>query len=163
MMASDSSFSLAVFKTRKCSSQLTILMEGDAIISEAIALLIYRLVIYLQFQLDTPLLTMESIAYVLQITIGTLAISLVVGFGSTLLLRTFHVNNQKLNMAEVAICVSIPIFAYMLSDGFHFSPSITLRICGIYMARYSQFILNPKTYPFINTSYLDNSFLLLYH
>ena len=148
MMASDSSFSLAVFKTRNCSSQLTTLMEGDAIISEAIAVLIFRLIIHLQFQLDTPLLTLESIVFVLQIIIGTLAISLVVGFASTVLLRTLHVNNQKLNLAEVAICVCIPISAYMLSDGFHFSPSITLRICGIYMARYSQFILNAKTYPF---------------
>ena len=138
-------------------------MEGDAIISEAIAVLIFRLVIHLQFQLDTPLLILESIAYVLQIIIGTLAISLVVGFASTVLLRALHVNNQKLNLAEVAICVCIPISAYMLSDGFHFSPSITLRICGIYMARYSQFILNSKTYPLFNLQFTICNYLILFY
>lgn len=142
MMASDSSFSLALFKSRACSEQLTTLMEGDAIISEAIAVLVFKAVVEMQFSESW-----STIFYCLQFTLFTVLLGLITGFVSSLLLRVLHSSDSHLNLPEVTLSVLVPIVAYMLSDGFHFSPSIVVRICGIYMARYSQFILNTKTYP----------------
>ena len=142
MMASDSSFSLTLFKSRSCSEQLTTLMEGDAIISEAIAVLIFKAVVEMQF--SDP---WSTILYCLQFTFFTILLGLFAGFTSSLLLRSLHRNESHLNLSEVTLSILVPIMAYMLSDGLHLSSSIVVRICGIYMARYSQFILTTKTYP----------------
>ena len=73
-----------------------------------------------------------------------------IGIGSvaTLLFRTLYFDGKGVGILQVALFFSVPIMAYMLAEGLHVSSSIAIRVCGFMMSSYTQYNLNPDTYPF---------------
>ena len=64
-----------------------------------------------------------------------------------MLMKGLHKKTSKLQLGEVALFIAVPIVSYLWAEGLHMSSSITIRICGVFMARYTQYNLNGVTYP----------------
>lgn len=149
MIASDSSVTVAFFKERKCSQELTTLMEVDTIFSEIMGLLLFRTIIELQLGEFNRKMVLDGIRYFLSFVFNTCFIGIITGVGSSVLFRFIHLKSPSLQHGEVILFIIVPIMAYMWAQGTHVSSSIAVRICGVFMAKYTQFNLNSSTYPFV--------------
>ena len=147
MIASDSSISISFFKAKECSPLLITIMEGDTILSEIIAILLFRTIVDIQFNTLNSLTVMEGVTYFLQFLLSTMVIGAIMGLTSSMLMKGLHKKTSKLQLGEVALFIAVPIVSYLWAEGLHMSSSITIRICGVFMARYTQYNLNGVTYP----------------
>ena len=62
-------------------------------------------------------------------------------------MKALHKKSTKLQYGEAALFIAVPIASYLWAEGLHMSSSVAIRICGIFMARYTPYNLNAKTYP----------------
>lgn len=147
MIASDSSVSISFFRAKDCPPQLMTIMEGDTILSEIIAILLFRTIVDIQFNAVNTLTVMEGVLYFFRFLVSTLLIGATIGLSSSLLMKALHKKSTKLQYGEAALFIAVPIASYLWAEGLHMSSSVAIRICGIFMARYTQYNLNAKTYP----------------
>ena len=130
-------------------------MEGDTILSEGIAILLFRTIVEMQLGDFNGMIVVSGFLYFLRFTTITLSIGGILGFGSSLLFKYFHEKSSHLHLGEVTLFICVPILAYMWAEGLHVSSSICIRICGILMSRFTQYNLNSVTYPlFVESSSL---------
>ena len=144
IIASDSSVSISFFRHRNCSSRLMAHMEADTILSEIIAILLFRSLIELQIA-DFGLASLfHGFLRTLTVLALTAGIGLLSSIASSLLFRCLP-RSPAFQSREILIFVAVPIVAYMCAEGFHCSGSIAVRLCGVLMSRYSRFNLGPTT------------------
>lgn len=147
MISSDSSVTISFFKERRCSQRLTTLMETDTIFSEIIGILLFRTIIEMQFGEFSSAMFLDGVWYFLTFLFNTCFIGVMMGLLSSLLFKYIHVKSSSLQLGEVILFIIVPIAAYMWAEGIHVSSSIAVRICGVFMSRYTQYNLNASTYP----------------
>ena len=90
MIASDSSVSISFFRAKDCPPQLMTIMEGDTILSEIIAILLFRTIVDIQFNAVNSLTVMEGVLYFFRFLVSTLLIGATIGLSSSLLMKALH-------------------------------------------------------------------------
>lgn len=148
MISSDSSVSISFFKERSCSQRLTTLMESDTIFSEIIGILLFRTIVEMQFGDFDGKMILNGIQYLISFIFNTCFIGIVTGLASSFVFKYIHIKSSSLHLGEILLFISVPTAAYMWAEGIHVSSSIAVRICGVFMARYTQYNMNSTTYPF---------------
>ena len=148
MAASDSAFMIPLLRSFGCSPRILAILEGETIISEVISILMFRTVIELQITVVDGIHIIEGINYFLSFLVMSFGIGIGIGSVATLLFRTLYFDGKGVGILQVALFFSVPIMAYMLAEGLHVSSSIAIRVCGFMMSSYTQYNLNPDTYPF---------------
>ena len=144
IIASDSSVSISFFRQRNCSSRLMAHMEADTILSEIIAILLFRTLSELQIADFGVSSLFHGFLYCLSVLSLTAGIGLLSGVASSLLFRLLP-RASPFQSREILVFVAVPIVAYMCAEGFHCSGSIAVRLCGVLMSRYTRFNLAPAT------------------
>ena len=138
---------ISFFNQRRCSKTLTTLMEIDTIFSEIIGLLLFRTIEEMQVGDFNRHMVVNGIVYFVSFLLNTCFIGIVTGIGSSILFKSVHIKSSSLVFSEVFLFIIVPIAAYMWAEGIHVSSSIAVRICGVFMSRYTQYNLNSSTYP----------------
>lgn len=147
MISSDSSVTITFFKEHSCSQRLTTLMESDTIFSEIIGILLFRTIVEMQLGDINGKMLLDGIWYFLTFVLNTCFIGIFTGLASSLLFKMIHIRSSTLQFGEIILFITVPITAYMWAEGIHVSSSIAVRLCGVVMARYTQYNLNVSTYP----------------
>ena len=150
MAASDSAFSLSFLKSLNVSPKIIAFLEGETIISEVVAILMFRTVIELQITVVDGIHILEGMTYFLSFLVLSFGIGIIIGGVATIVLKALYYDdgNHQVNILQVTLFFCVPIMAYMLAEGLHVSSSISIRICGFIMASFTQYNLNSTTYPF---------------
>ena len=158
MAASDSAFILSFLKSIHVSPKILAFLEGETILSEVVAIIMFRTVIELQITVVDGIHLTKGMIYFLSFLVMSFGIGIIIGGVATVLFKSLYYDdkNNQVNILQVTLFFCVPIMAYMLAEGLHVSSSISIRICGFIMASFTQYNLNPKTYP----SKCISSFLL---
>ncbi|CBK20445.2 uncharacterized protein [Blastocystis hominis] len=119
-------------------------MEADTILSEIIAILLFRSLIELQIADFGVSSLSHGFLRTLTVLALTAGIGLLSGIASSLLFRCLP-RSPAFQSREILIFVAVPIVAYMCAEGFHCSGSIAVRLCGVLMARYTRYNLGSTT------------------
>ena len=126
-------------------------MEVDTILSEVIAILLFRTVVDVQIREFSLWGLVNGFLYFFRFLFTATGIGFVMGVSSSLLFKYLCKSSPGLQIREIIVFICIPIVAYMWVQGLHSSGSIVVRICGVLMSRYTLFNLNKETRDFLDT------------
>lgn len=149
MSASDSAFMIPFLKSLGCHPRILSLLEGDTILSEVVAILVFRTVVELQVNEMDGVLFIEGLSYFLSFLMNSFAIGIITGVVASILFKWMLPPTDGIHIIAVILFFLIPIISYMIAEGMHVSSSISIRMCGFIMSCYTQYSLNKETYPLV--------------
>jgi solute carrier family 9 (sodium/hydrogen exchanger), member 6/7 len=121
LSATDPVTILAIFNTYKVEPQLYTVIFGESILNDAIAIVLFETAQrYKDVGKNISITTFfESIAVFLLVFFGSLFIGLLVGIGTSLLLKYTHV--RRFPKIESCLIILIAYASYFLSNGIRMS------------------------------------------
>lgn len=117
-------------KGLKLSPRIITIIEGESLINDASALIIY------QYALDMVNTNHFAIGWAGFSFLKISILSVVIGFGFGIINHKILVKAKDATLATILSLV-VPLFAYSISEHFHLSGVLTVVTCGLYTAYYS--------------------------
>uniref|UniRef100_A0A0G4FFJ0 Sodium/hydrogen exchanger n=1 Tax=Chromera velia CCMP2878 TaxID=1169474 RepID=A0A0G4FFJ0_9ALVE len=129
---------LAIFKEMRADPTLDVLVAGESLLNDAIAIVLYKAIIEPQ----NKDIWMYAFSFVLCF-IMSFVVGAVVAFASAFIFKHMELHTQENQVLEAALIVIVPWVAYMAGDGLGYSGVVSILFCGMLMALY--------TYPNLST------------
>lgn len=126
------------------------ILEGETVLSEVVAILVFRTVVELQVNVMNGMLLVEGLSYFFWFFVYSFAIGIATSVVSSFLFKWIDARKPGISTLEVIVFFCVPIITYMIGEGMHVSSSISMRICGFIMSCYTQYNLNSETYPLLS-------------
>lgn len=147
MGASDSAFMVPFLRSCGCCDHIIAILEGETVLSEVVAILVFRTVVELQINVVNGVLVLSGLRYFCYFFVNSFAVGIATSVLSSFLLKWLDDKRSGVNTIKVILFFCIPLITYMIGEGMHISSSISMRICGFIMSCYTQYNLNDETYP----------------
>ncbi|CAJ2506915.1 Uu.00g081010.m01.CDS01 [Anthostomella pinea] len=170
LSATDPVTILAIFNTYKVDPKLYTIIFGEAILNDAIAIVIF------ETAQDKKYATDEAVSYgvgsfflgvgdFLLVFFGSLTIGLAVGVGTALVLKFTYV--RRYPQIETCLIVLITYASYFFSQAVRMSGIVSLLFCGITLKHYAYFNMSRRSqlstkYFFQILSQLSENFIFIY-
>jgi sodium/hydrogen exchanger 8 len=157
-----------VFRVKESpdAPKLYTVIFGESVINDAVSIVLFRIFLkYINTTSFGPLHFLEMAGTFVYVSLGSVAVGLVVAFLSALFFK--HVSFKEHNAAEV-ITLSIWAYSsYLLAEAASLSGIMSLFVCGIFMGRYTWHNLSdysqlttPQTYKSLAS--LSDTYVFLY-
>ena len=149
--ATDPVTVLAIFNQLRVVPNMYMLVFGESVLNDAVAIVLYRTVLAF---FSSPVTSRSVLAAVLTfciIFVGSLIIGTGVGLASAILFKHNPMGSSSdggdhhVVASEVGMLVLFPYAAYMLSEGLGLSGIVSILFCGIVMAYYTTQNLSRRT------------------
>ncbi|KAK8826124.1 hypothetical protein WA556_003852 [Blastocystis sp. ATCC 50177/Nand II] len=150
MGASDSAFMVPFLQSCGCCDHIIAILEGETVLSEVVAILVFRTVVELQINVVNGVMVLSGLWYFCSFLVNSFAIGIATSVLSSFLLKWLDDRNSGVNTIKVILFFCIPLITYMIGEGMHISSSISMRICGFIMSCYTQYNLNEETRLFVH-------------
>ncbi|GAB7347800.1 hypothetical protein MBLNU459_g5341t1 [Dothideomycetes sp. NU459] len=169
LSATDPVTILAIFNTYKVDPQLYTVIFGESILNDAIAIVLFETAQKYREGAAKGHLTVlslfESIGVFLLVFFGSLVIGLVVGIGTSLLLKYTLV--RRFPKIESCLVLLIAYASYFFSNAIHMSGIVSLLFCGICMKHYAYHNMSRRTqlttkFIFQVMAQLSENFIFIY-
>ncbi|THX37082.1 sodium/hydrogen exchanger [Aureobasidium pullulans] len=169
LSATDPVTILAIFNTYKVDPQLYTVIFGESILNDAIAIVLFETAQKYREGAAKGHLTIlslfESIGVFLLVFFGSLMIGLIVGIGTSLLLKYTLV--RRFPKIESCLVVLIAYACYFFSNAIHMSGIVSLLFCGICMKHYAYHNMSRRTqlttkFIFQVMAQLSENFIFIY-
>ncbi|KAK4992067.1 monovalent cation:H+ antiporter, CPA1 (nhx1) [Elasticomyces elasticus] len=169
LSATDPVTILAIFNTYKVDPKLYTVIFGESILNDAIAIVLFETAQKYREGAAKGHLTVlspfESIGVFLLVFFGSLVIGLIVGVGTSLLLKYTHV--RRFPKTESCIIILIAYASYFFSNGVHMSGIVSLLFCGICLKHYAYHNMSRRTqlttkFIFQIMAQLSENFIFIY-
>ncbi|KAL9581681.1 MAG: hypothetical protein Q9212_003752 [Teloschistes hypoglaucus] len=170
LSATDPVTILAIFNTYKVDPKLYTVIFGESILNDAIAIVIFDTA--QQYRPDGPkggslsiVSVFEAIGLFFLVFLGSLAIGVVVGIATALLLKYTLV--RKFPKIESCLIILIAYASYFFSNGVFMSGIVSLLFCGITLKHYAYYNMSRRTqlttkYMFSALAQLSENFIFIY-
>ncbi|KAF2841421.1 sodium/hydrogen exchanger 8 /H(+) exchanger 8 [Patellaria atrata CBS 101060] len=177
LSATDPVTILAIFNTYKVDPKLYTVIFGESILNDAIAIVLFETA--QKYASDhagdssdgssekslTVFSLFESIGIFLLVFFGSLIIGLVVGIGTSLLLKFTYV--RRFPKTESCIVILIAYACYFFANAIHMSGIVSLLFCGICLKHYAYHNMSRRTqlttkFIFQITAQLSENFIFIY-
>ncbi|KAK3111374.1 monovalent cation:H+ antiporter, CPA1 (nhx1) [Teratosphaeriaceae sp. CCFEE 6253] len=169
LSATDPITILAIFNTYKVDPKLYTLIFGESILNDAIAIVLFETAQKYRAGAEggklTGLAILESIGVFLLVFFGSLVIGLVVGLGTSLLLKMTHVRREP--KTESCLIILIAYASYFFANAIHMSGIVSLLFCGICLKHYAYHNMSRRTqlttkFTFALIAQLSENFIFIY-
>ncbi|KAK3717278.1 monovalent cation:H+ antiporter, CPA1 (nhx1) [Vermiconidia calcicola] len=168
LSATDPVTILAIFNTYKVDPKLYTIIFGESILNDAIAIVLFETA---QKYKDsnvgrlTPLSFFESIGIFLMVFFGSVAIGVLVGLATSLLLKFTHVRRDP--KIESCLIILIAYASYFFANAVHMSGIVSLLFCGICLKHYAYHNMSRRTqlttkFTFSLLAQLSENFIFIY-
>ena len=163
--ATDPVTVLAIFGSQRADRDLNALVFGESVLNDAVAIVLYQTLDSFNPRrcaeqelagakdaacvLSTTTLA-QAFGSALRILFGSLAVGVLMGFGSAYLLKRLDLRRQPdvFFATEMLVVVLCPYIAWMLAEAASLSGIVATLFCGIVMAHYTAHNLHPDTLSF---------------
>ncbi|KIW00813.1 sodium/hydrogen exchanger 3 [Verruconis gallopava] len=169
LSATDPVTILAIFNTYKVDPKLYTVIFGESILNDAIAIVLFETAQkYKEGNADkrlTPLALFESIGVFIFVFFGSLAIGLLIGMLTSLLLKFTYI--RRFPKTESCIIILIAYASYFFSNAIHMSGIVSLLFSGICMKHYAYHNMSRRTqlttkFIFQVMAQLSENFIFIY-
>jgi len=169
LSATDPVTILAIFNTYKVDPKLYTIIFGESILNDAIAIVLFETAQKYKPGADAGKLTIlslfESIGVFMLVFFGSLLIGIVVGVGTSLLLKLTHVRRDP--KIESCLVFLIAYASYFFANAIHMSGIVSLLFCGICLKHYAYHNMSRRTqlttkFVFSLMSQLSENFIFIY-
>ncbi|KAF2858190.1 sodium/hydrogen exchanger, partial [Piedraia hortae CBS 480.64] len=169
LSATDPVTILAIFNTYKVDPKLYTVIFGESILNDAIAIVLFETAQKYREGATAGKLTLlslfESIGIFLLVFFGSLALGLVIGLATSLLLKFTHVRREP--KIESCLVILIAYASYFFANAIHMSGIVSLLFCGICLKHYAYHNMSRRTqlttkFTFGVLSHLSENFIFIY-
>ncbi|KAF7189277.1 Endosomal/prevacuolar sodium/hydrogen exchanger [Pseudocercospora fuligena] len=169
LSATDPVTILAIFNTYKVDPKLYTVIFGESILNDAIAIVLFETAQKYKAGEEAGKLTIlslfESIGVFLLVFFGSLALGLVIGLGTSLLLKFTHVRRDP--KIESCLVFLIAYASYFFANAIHMSGIVSLLFCGICLKHYAYHNMSRRTqlttkFTFSLMAQLTENFIFIY-
>ncbi|QIW99157.1 hypothetical protein AMS68_004675 [Peltaster fructicola] len=169
LSATDPITILAIFNAYKVDPKLYTIIFGESILNDAIAIVLFETAQKYSAGAVKNELTIlsffESIGVFLIVFFASLAIGLVVGIATSLLLKLTHIRRDP--KIESCLIFLIAYSSYFLANAIHMSGIVSLLFCGICLKHYAYHNMSRRTqltvkFVFSLTAQLSENFIFIY-
>ncbi|GAB7360308.1 hypothetical protein MBLNU230_g8065t1 [Neophaeotheca triangularis] len=167
LSATDPVTILAIFNTYKVDPKLYTIIFGESILNDAIAIVLFETAQRYENSADTLTILsfFESIGIFLAVFLGSLIIGIVVGLGTSLMLKLTHVRRDP--KIESCLVVLIAYSCYFFANAVHMSGIVSLLFCGICLKHYAYHNMSRRTqlttkFNFGLMAQLSENFIFIY-
>uniref|UniRef100_A0A914UWW3 Sodium/hydrogen exchanger 8 n=1 Tax=Plectus sambesii TaxID=2011161 RepID=A0A914UWW3_9BILA len=145
--AVDPVATLAIFQALNVDSLLYMLVFGESVLNDAVAIVLATTVLELNEPAMASLTTFDALSLSFRrfmlMFFGSAALGVAAGLASALLLK--HVDLRKTPSLEFGVMLVFAYLPYGLAEGVHLSGIMAILFCGIAMSHYTHFNLSPMT------------------
>ncbi|KAF2158145.1 sodium/hydrogen exchanger [Myriangium duriaei CBS 260.36] len=169
LSATDPVTILAIFNTYKVDPKLYTIIFGESILNDAVAIVLFETAQkYMEGAAKghlTILSLFESIGIFLLVFFGSLIIGLLIGIGTSLLLKYTRV--RRYPKIESCLIILIAYASYFFANAIHMSGIVSLLFCGICLKHYAYHNMSRRTqlttkFIFQITAQLSENFIFIY-
>lgn len=168
LSATDPVTILAIFNTYKVDPKLYTIIFGESILNDAIAIVLFETAQkYKNSSVGrlTPFSFFESIGIFLMVFFGSMLIGLMIGLGTSLLLKFTHVRREP--KIESCLVILIAYASYFFANAIHMSGIVSLLFCGICLKHYAYHNMSRRTqlttkFTFALLAQLSENFIFIY-
>ncbi|MEZ4866642.1 MAG: Na+/H+ antiporter [Caldilineaceae bacterium] len=157
--ATDPVAVIAVFRAVGAPQQLTVLMEGESLLNDGTAIVIFH--IMLVFVLEGTLSPIQGITDFFIVALGGLAIGLVLGYGVAQLIA--QIDDY---LIEITLTTVVAYGSYLVAEGFHMSGVLAVVMAGLVNGNLGPRGMSPTTRIVLTNfweylAFLANSFVFI--
>ncbi|KAI9704700.1 MAG: monovalent cation:H+ antiporter, CPA1 (nhx1) [Bogoriella megaspora] len=169
LSATDPVTILAIFNTYKVDPKLYTVIFGESILNDAIAIVLFETAQKYKEGTRAGHLTLfslfESIGIFLLVFFGSLVVGLIVGIGTSLLLKYTLV--RRFPKLESCLIILIAYASYFFANAVHLSGIVSLLFCGICLKHYAYHNMSRRTqlttkFIFQIMAQLSENFIFIY-
>ncbi|KAI9810570.1 MAG: monovalent cation:H+ antiporter, CPA1 (nhx1) [Thelocarpon impressellum] len=167
LSATDPVTILAIFTTYKVDPKLYIIIFGESILNDAIAIVLFETAQRHKASGAglSPLGLLEGVGNFLLLFFGSLLIGVAVGISTALALKYTRV--RQVPKIESCLIILIAYASYFFSNGLELSGIVSLLFCGITLKHYAYYNMSRRTqlttkYLFQVLSQLSENFIFIY-
>ncbi|KAI9676302.1 MAG: monovalent cation:H+ antiporter, CPA1 (nhx1) [Bathelium mastoideum] len=169
LSATDPVTILAIFNTYKVDPKLYTVIFGESILNDAIAIVLFETAQKYKEGAQAGHLTVfslfESIGIFLLVFFGSLVIGIIVGIGTSLLLKYTLV--RRFPKIESCLVILIAYATYFFANAVHLSGIVSLLFCGICLKHYAYHNMSRRTqlttkFIFQIMAQLSENFIFIY-
>jgi CPA1 family monovalent cation:H+ antiporter len=139
--ATDPVAVIAFFRSLGVSKRLSILVEGESLFNDGVAIVIFSLAIAAATASGESFVLSEAIIEFLRVAVGGLAVGLGLGFAVSYLI----LKNVDDAMIETATSVALAFGAYVLAERFHLSGILAVVAAGLMVGNIGMQNTSPTT------------------
>jgi NhaP-type Na+/H+ or K+/H+ antiporter len=144
--ATDAISSVSVFKFFGVDPQLYILVVGETLLNDAVAVVLY--LVCLRFsEMDTDAVDSESIMFAALTMLfnffGSFALGTLLGAITNKALQLLKMDQYKQPLLETLTFMLFPLFGYYFGEFVSLSGIVTISICGIHLDMFARKQLSP--------------------
>lgn len=144
--ATDPISVIALFRKMGISKRLTLLLEGESLFNDGIAVVAFQLMFSIILAGTIPSIP-KTIVDFFFVVIGGAGVGCVLGFGSSRLTRLFDDH-----LLEIMLTTIVAYGSYLLAEQLHVSPVIAVVTAGIVLGNYgSHTSMSPSTRLAVNS------------
>ncbi|KAK8814121.1 hypothetical protein WA158_007983 [Blastocystis sp. Blastoise] len=132
------------------SKNFTHLLLGEGMFTEMFAIILMRALVEVEVEAGNILDVAVNLIVTFSTTlIGSILIGFLLGILSALAFKYISAQRDEDSLfVEITIFLCCPFLAYMIAETMRLSGNIAIRVCGITMAKYTQFNMSTKSYPY---------------
>ncbi|USW51619.1 Putative cation/H+ exchanger, cation/H+ exchanger, CPA1 family [Septoria linicola] len=169
LSATDPVTILAIFNTYKVDPKLYTVIFGESILNDAIAIVLFETAQKYKAGAEGGKLTIlslfESIGVFLLVFFGSLAMGVVIGLATSLLLKLTHIRRDP--KIESCVIFLIAYASYFFANAIHMSGIVALLFCGICLKHYAYHNMSRRTqlttkFTFGLMAQLTENFIFIY-
>ena len=148
-MPTEPSTIYPILKRYKISTHFVHFLMGEGMLTELFSIILIRTLVNLEIESDNIMDVIVNFLCTISSTfLGSTLIGITVGMISSVVFKFLPSEDDEDKLfVEVCLFICAPLIAYMLAETCRLSGNISIRLCGIMMAKYTQFNLSPSSYP----------------
>mmetsp|Transcript_6936 Transcript_6936/g.10978 ORF Transcript_6936/g.10978 Transcript_6936/m.10978 type:complete len:614 (+) Transcript_6936:152-1993(+) len=169
--ATDPVSVIAVFHRIGVKPSLLVLVFGESVLNDAVALVLYRTLLLIQESAETDGTKFSTVfSAVLEFVkslVGSTLIGLLWGVLSALFFKLIDLRQKDYRLIESAIAFLLPYASYTFAAGVEMSGIVSMLFTGIFMASYTRHNLSPESAVFLQEIYhflahISETFIFIY-
>jgi len=138
--AVDPVATLAVFHALHVDETLNILVFGESVLNDAVAIVLYRTFLGFEDSSFAAIDCLIAVGEFLLVSFGSVFIGISTGLLSALLFK--YTNLKEYPSLELTLMYIFSYYPYVLAEGLELSGIMAILFCGIVMAHYTHFNLS---------------------
>ena len=165
LSATDPVTVMAIFKTYKVEPKLQILIFGESLLNDAVAIVMFETLQKFNDKSIHISNIFKGIGIFFLVFSVSLVIGLMVGFITALMLK--HSTLSRFPQIESCLILMMAYASYLFSNGCQMSGIVSLLFCGIMLKHYAYHNMSPRTkltikYVFSTLARLSENFIFVY-
>lgn len=152
--ATDPVAVLIVFSTLGADVSLFALVLGEAVLNDAVALVLYQTMLQFQNDEPTPRLVVLAVLTFCGIFLASMAIGTAIGIIASLFFKIVKYSKYPTaSRIECGLMIAIPYLSYFLAQAAGFSGITSISFCGIALSEYASTSLSESTEKIVEEGY----------